>query len=1164
MRLKRLELYGFKSFPHRVEVAFPSGICAIVGPNGSGKSNIVDAVRWVLGEQSPRRLRARAMEDVIFSGSNGRGPNFAEVRLVLENNGQAPGELADLPEIVITRRLYRSGESEYLLNGRPCRLKDIHYLFMDTGAGHRAYAIIDQGEVGSFVELRPEERRLLIEEVAGVSRYKTRREEAQRRIKASQENLARLEDVLTEVKRQQNSLRRQAKKTERYLRLKEELQRLDIIYAAGRLQQTKQKTLALEKNLALLGEKTDLFSSKQQTLETEKARLILELSEKEEALSSLRHKEEACLEELSSQRRQLEKTRGEIKTIQTRLQSFDSRLRDIIRRQEGLTQKVQGLERNLKEAEETLDRLQKDEEELVSLLKAKEKKLEIHQALLAEKRQTYDSLGHQMAQLEAGQRRLLLEKERREKDLKRVQGQIAEISRRLEEANFRLTKAEKERDSVTENQQRILQKIEDLARRLETLSAQEKDLERTLSSLSREAMDIAAEIERLQRLEAKLAGLPPSARFLREKLGLPLVVEKIRPEPGWESALTALLSEALGFALVDDLKEAKEVLKALKEARLGPGGVLLEDKQSQASESVLAHGLPSALATMLAPFKTFDTAEEAFSGYDSLAARLLTKDGFVFWPGGMIKVLSSSEGQEILERRAKLDALAQRQKEIEVKSKTLRETLHNLRRSYQETSERLSKLKRQKKEGEERLLQISKEIDRTRARILGLEEQRKVFETQIKEVQLRWEEVKAELSELENNRREIQERIRHLGPQLKGLLSRERELSSVIKDLRSRLEKARLSRVRLEERRNQLLKEKARLDGAKRQYLREREELEARLCHQKPLLKELEVSLAKTEARVSDLETDYKHLKDQRESLEEGISGLKKRISEIEGDLKGLRLELRKLEDQRHRLDLEITECRLLAEHLKGKIKEKYQIDLETIDVAEGESLDEESFSRRVAEIKEELSRLGAINLAAVEEFKEVEKRLEFLLSQRSDLLKAIESLKEAISKINRLCREKIRQAVGQVNEKLKEVFPLLFEGGTAELRLVGSDDPLEAGLDLYIRLPGKRLQHLGLLSGGEKALSALAVVFAVFLIKPSPFCLLDEVDAPLDEANTLKFNRLIREIARQAQVIIITHNQRVMEVADTLYGITMEEQGISKIVSVKLAEAGQGGEQDA
>ena len=1192
MKLKKLELIGFKSFYDKTTFDFSAGVTAIVGPNGCGKSNIVDAIRWVLGEHAPSFLRSKALEDVIFAGSDAAGPlGMAEVTLTFTNDdGIAPPGYESYAEIAITRRTFRDGESEFSINKVPCRLKDIAELFLDTGAGARGYAIIPQGKVGEIVDARPDEMRMIIEEAAGVAKFRVRRKEAERKMESSRQNLARVKDILEEVRRQIGSLERQVRKAERYKAFRAELKDLDLRVASRR---HRAMTLACDSAREALGRiEHELLAVRSDLARMEAGReeARVTLAERERLLSDLREehgrrKEEAARREaewdgLRGQAEQIRRMAGEagaeIASLETEIAALDARIAEAegeaARRGEGLSSaRARWEEENaLLAAAREEHRLAQEEVE-----RAKSD-LMVRVSQHSDARSGAEAFSQRIAE---GERSL------------------ARLSERIEEAAAAVEKASREFDAAS---------VAEAAAR-ESLAAAERSWGETGADLSAANGRLDASVEAARRAEselraaesrlATLSGLherrdwaSSGVRAVLQHFRNDAAVEKedrgifgvmgdmIETDAAYEKAVEAVLGERMQSVVVRDHTEGLSAIHYLKESREGRGafvpvglrtrheelayvgeegvvGPLMEIVSAPPECRDLVRGLLG--GTLLV--RTLETAirlwnrNGVWNSYVTLDGDVVTADGILI--GG--------------EQGAGEAGILARKREI----RDLEREIEGLRRELDRRSRAEEEIRGERASLEERLAAFFRGREDARAAHAAAEQGRAVLSETLAQARALLDGRTREESYL---RGELGRMREELAASL--ATARESELARGEEETRSRalLSETEEKRLRAEEIRERAhaaevalrgLEEKDRASADLRAALSEQvdgkrrllEERRRRKAEQEQEAVSLDEAMRTAREAIGQgaaaLALLQERIEERVASLTEGVS----RVAEIESALREARrreAELGELQAA-ERLRLQRAEMDIAGQD--ALLHQRYELhlaDLPSAASAEGEGGEDPelpAIESRAEELRERMSSMGEVNLASLEEHRELTERFSFLNAQKEDLEQSLEDLAKAIQRINRTTRERFSKSFEEINGKFAEVFPRLFQGGRAALRLVDEENLLESGIGIFVQPPGKKSLPLSSLSGGEKALTAISLIFSIFLVKPSPFCLLDEVDAPLDDANVDRFNALVREMSQRYQYLLITHNKRTMELADVLYGITMEKHGISRTVSVKL-----------
>lgn len=1175
MKIKRLEISGFKSFADKVVLDFQQNVTGVVGPNGCGKSNIVDAIRWCMGEQSAKNLRGKAMEDIIFAGSETRKPlGMAEVSLVFSTeDGRAPAKYLDYAEIQLTRRLYRDGDSDYLINKTPCRLLDITELFMDTGVGTRAYSIIEQGKIGQILHSRPEERRFLIEEAAGVTKFKSRKQVALKKIEGTRQNLARLADVLGEIRRQLASLQRQAKKAEKFREYRDELREIELLFTAREYRETQQQRVVAERELVALNEQIrEVFAaSSVGESQAEEARVTLLEAEKQlttaqEEIFRVRSEFTTTGNGLEFQRKELAGLDGRLVRLAAETAELEQRLKECgeqrelleLRRDTGAVDAA-GIQAELEQAEEALTGHQQAEETLNRDLENRRRELF---TALAEAAQF-------KSRCENAQKRLASLRER----LDRHTREAMQLAERREGLRQRAEVLEKE---IADGQR----EQEELQVHLSSLRGQEDDLKRRLPEVEKMWQSRRDELNRsssrlhsLKELEAQFAGFGQGTRTLMKDVGFKsrfsgVLADAIQAPPELEAALEAALAERLQCILCSDDRDAVGALAFLKANNGGRTGIAVPlaaasvplPKVSGAAslaELVQVEGpFAGLLNNLLAPVMLVDDVDAALA----LARRhpqliFVTRSGDMVALGGIVSGGSEEQvGKGLIHKKREVRELELTVARLEEETATLGVQRDDLRRQSQEVAEGLRRGSAELHQAELKLTGLRK--DRQQA----VDEGARVAERLDVQV-LESETLHEEQAALEAEQKLAGEQMAQTGDASKGLEQETARLKGELDERRAQLavvrEKVTAIRVQtatIKEQHDAGLRALSELQQRTEEIIRrmaaDRQELEAGDAARVQLNTEIAAATERLEGLVREQADSENRLTVIRTRFEEAGAAL----NLIEARLKKSREEGDGVREKQAELNLRFSTLTMQAEHLEQALYERSRIAmadaLVKLDAAE---FDEAAGRTRQAELQRLLDEMGEVNLMAIDECAGMEERYTFLTGQKDDLEESLRGLQQAIQRINRTTRQRFQETYNLVNAKFQEVFPRLFCGGRAELRLTDEEDLLETGIDIIVQPPGKKLQNVTLLSGGEKALTAVALIFSIFLIKPTPFCLLDEVDAPLDDANIGRFNEMVREMSDISQFIIITHNKATMQVADTLYGITMEEPGASRMVSVRL-----------
>lgn len=1188
MLLKKIEMFGFKSFNEKTLVHFQPGITAVVGPNGCGKSNIADAILWVLGEQSAKTLRGEKMEDVIFNGTDSRKPlGLAEVNLTLGNiaTGQLSGEFGEYREITITRRLYRSGESDYLINKVPCRLKDIRDLLIDTGAGAKGHTIIEQGKVDEILNASPARRREIIEETAGISKYKIRRNEALRKLDSTGQNLLRVRDILGEVKKQMNSLDRQARKAEKYQLLSREMKDLELSLkvAEGKIQEAALRELIREfeeSETALIGLETRRLQAEEKTeaLQTRKI-------EKESELNSF-------VRDISDLESTISRHEARVALLESQLLEWETQVRQSGEEKERYRLSMEETGRRIADVHGGLDSVKILLAEKEGLLREKEEEERAISTRAKEQQEEFDQANQELTRLITGMgdqtARLATQDSRKEEIQKRVEKEALEWTE-THQACLGVRKEEEELIlRLTETEKTVLSKKE----ALDLLEAEFRETQEELRNVSdllgrkkEQVHGVRARLDSLNELQKNRAGYWEGVKSLlkgRETgeitRNLPgSLADFIEVEPRFEKAIESALNEKLQGILVDSPADSVELIRYLKESSSGKAIFVLKDPPMGASSSWIEEageeeGVFGPARKRLSVLQEYDKAvagllsdviivrdiETALRRWEIRPGSFtyVTLDGEVVDGRGTVWSGAKENGSEgILQRQreikelhaesdrlvaeagsleAALLGLSEKSNHLDSARKSLHETIQQLkieiatqsnqgqkfRQDFERLSQREAHLQNEMDRGVETLGQIENETRALQEAISLSRENRGRLEARLLDLKRMLQESMDERNRLGSHLTEIKIETASLTGKVHHLQSNLLELENGIREFSEKILEKETFLVGLEEKRKGALDEKERLLGAIHASM----ESLVRLKEGKSLLIEAHDEIA----------ASLRNQEEEARLLRREIDGAVAKKSDLQARL---------------------ASDKVRFEHLDQFLRTYYEISYEEVSTRESAELDLETARVTLEELKGKLDQIGPVNLTAIDEFKELEERFNFLSAQEKDLTQAIESLQETISKINKTTKTLFSETFASLNRKFGEVFVSFFEGGKAEMVLLDEGNPFESGVDIIVQPPGKRVRNVSMLSGGEKALTAIALLFASFLIHPSPFCILDEIDAPLDEENIRRFTTVLRRMVDHSQFIVITHNKRTMEIADILYGVTQEEPGISKLISVRMAQ---------
>jgi chromosome segregation protein len=1184
MKLKALEVIGFKSFVDRLHLHFPEGITTIVGPNGCGKSNIVDAVLWAIGERSAKHLRGKLMEDVIFNGTDGRKPlGMAEVNLTFTNeDGSSPKGYEQCSEITITRRLYRSGESEFLVNKVPCRLRDITDLFLDTGIGVNGYSIVEQGRVEHIIAANPQDRRFLIEEAGGIAKYKERKRLALMKMEATQQNLLRIQDIIAEVKRQIITLERQVKRAEEYKAIRKEVKEIEIRFGLQEYSELSEKGEAARGYLKALREREIKISTQMAEREASVEGMRLRSMEEEEKLRSLQQGVYELGQRIQKTENEVEFFRREAGSLQKQEAQMIEEVREGLKTWRGGQRERRRTEKirlELKEERHENEEIMKEWEILFNEFRGTYQ--EVSEQLEAEKNKLIDTLT-QLTSLKNRQSHLEERKEDLQRRIRSHEKESEEVRSGMAQLNEDLSRTEKERE-LTRSLQSTLQgekerwegEIEKLREALRAKQTERSALEEMLRQDRSRFLSLKELQENYEGFEKGVKSILLQKREEQEKWKriLGVVADLFEPEPKYEVPLEAVLGQRLQCLIVEDEKGAREAIALLKRESLGRGSFIPigvkgngdHHRSSQAGEK----GKPLPLLQFVrvkegfAPIAQFLIGEVGVVGHleeafewikqEEAFGTLVTLEGEVVERSGVVSGGSLDQGLSILERRRVIRELEKKTaEEEEIYQKAYQEE-GRLQKEISEKEGLLEKRKTEIQEKEIELLHQERDLEGLRKELSQFQQKMEVLQFEGQEL---WEEERdieetktSVLTQMEREEAVKQERE----GELQSLKKTVEEVREGTEELGGNITEKKVFLASIEEKQR----------GMEGQLFHLFENLKT--LHDQILKKVTGIRECRTESlslrerinqREGELEEQIEKHRGNEETLvlqREKVDALSSEWKEAEASTRFLRQELEDLRQKIHEEEIRVSEYQLKLQHLQDSMRERYGTTLSTSLGSEISEVQREEMSKRLAELKTALEGFGEVNLMALEEYQELKRRHDFLTEQQTDLQQALDALRKAIIRINRTTTKRFLETFHLVNEKFKEVFARLFKGGQASLILLDEQDPATTGIDIMAQPPGKKLQNIDLLSGGEKALVATALLFGLFMIKPTPFCLLDEVDAPLDDANINRFIELVKEFSKTSQFLMITHNKKTMETANTLYGITMETPGVSKVVSVRL-----------
>jgi len=1176
MQLAKLEVKGFKSFADKIVINFDEGITGIVGPNGCGKSNVVDSIRWVLGEQKTSALRSEKMENVIFNGTSQRSAQqMAEVSLTINNTKNIlPTEYS---QITITRRLYRTGESEYLLNGVACRLKDITNLFLDTGVASNTYAIIELGMVDDLLNDKDNSRRMLFEEAAGISKFKKRKKETIKKLEDTDADLERVEDLLFEIEKNMKSLEKQAKQTETYYRIKEEY---------------KSKSISLAK--VVVNKQKEKFNSVSKQIEEESDRklaLAKDIAEKEALIE--KSKADLILKEktLSSRQKAINEFVSKIRHYESEKQIKNERLRYLNDRAAGLREQVEQDKKSNERARFSIQSLENEKATAEGILQEITAKLDHLKAEYEEQKRKTTALQTEADTIRQIQRDRQEESFQINKNVEIREIQVSSLKQELER-----TASDTNQQSASliefENKLVVLQdEIDKKTDVLEGLKKEEEEAQSRMSSLDktidmiREEMNVTSrkldarqnEYNLTKSLVENLEGFPEAIKFLKRKVGknAPLLSDILTTSEEYRVAIENYLEPYLNYYIVDHESEAYEAINILSDASKGKAHFFILDsfeKFEASTPRIYSNAFP---ATQIIEFdpkyrKLMSYILDKVYIYEGDVKNIPPTDENTFITkngkhtrrrfsisGGSVGLF---EGKKI-GRAKNLEKLEKEIKELSAKLEEVRQTLLSRQQDLEKL--RNNKLRQQIEELQNSLRQINEEHVSVRTK-------REQFSSMLSSADLRREDI---LDKIDTLLKELDELKPKAQTAVHELKEQEKNLSLITEDLAGQTELLSQKSAAFNEQNIFFHQQENRVKSIEQEIRFKQESMEQssqRITVNTEELRKNEDEIKRIVETTQSNDDELLGMYEEKEGMEKGLSEAEKEYYDSRGGIDTVEKELREIQHNRQNIDTllmdlqsQLSESKLQLNSVKERLSVEFNVDLDavlnqtgTADTEEQEEQDEDKLRQAVTKIRERLDNMGPINPMAMEAYTEIKERNDFINTQKEDLLKAKESLMNTINEIEGVASQTFMEAFNLVRDHFRRVFRSLFnEEDDCDIKLADPNRPLDSEIDIIAKPKGKRPLTINQLSGGEKTLTATALLFSMYLLKPAPFCIFDEVDAPLDDANIDKFNNIIRTFSKDSQFVIVTHNKRTMASTDVIYGITMVEKGVSRVVPVDLRE---------
>lgn len=1186
MYLKRLDIQGFKSFPEKVKLEFNKGVTAIVGPNGSGKSNISDAVRWVLGEQKAKSLRGDKMEDVIFTGTqNRKALGFAEVSITIDNqNNKLP---IDYTEVTVTRRVFRSGESDYLINGVGCRLKDVHELFMDTGVGREGYSIIGQGKIDEILSSKSDDRRKLFEEAAGIVKYKNRRQEASVKLEKERQNLLRIDDIIGELESQIEPLADQAETAKKYLQIREQLKESEITLFVKKAEQIE---AALQESVENHQIAADEMIAKQTAYEKEKEAITAIRQETERISQEIQRKND----ELIASRTQVEQKEGGIRLVEQKGQTLTDAIARIqgeietsrkqidsnenefhIQESKGLALAIsmQGEQEKLASLEEAFGELNK-------ALSENESQMEEYKSAMIEKMKQVTEEKGSLSRLQAMREQFQARQEQLKQENAYTKSQIHDNETHIAAVKKNIENATIEEITIQEQAEKLTIRKEELEMKL-TSSVQD------LQNLQRSMTEKQSRLRILSDMEREHEGFYKSVKAVlkQKEQGNPLfsgihgaVGELLQVAREYETAIEIALGGSLQSIVTSSEEDAKKAIAYLKQSAIGRATFLpitavkgkefgseryslLQEKGVLGIAKELIQYDPvyeGIMASLLGRVVVVDNLDAgiALAKKYHYSHRIVTLEGDLINPGGAMTGGSTGRkavsvfgrSREINELRAALLVLSQTMDQNTAAKKKLEDQLEDCGLSLEECAESAQELKIKK-------LTANQDLDQTavllrehydKLKNIELEESQLAEQAQAADEDI--EKYETRLNEVEKEITEINQKLSTYQDSMESEKSGREELLDEITKLRVNLSGYEQNKISIAENIKRLKQEISSIEQKIKAF-----EQEIASCN-----KQIEENEQEKETLLEILSGMRKELEEAQASLSDMIENRRQQTataSQKENTLQEAMETITVLKNNLYKIEMKQEKLAEEKQTLYQSVWEEYEITYQMAKRQTEGRIFDSHLEQSTKELKQNLKNLGSVNVDAIDQYKEVKDRFEFLANQRNDIIKAEESLKGIIAELTLMMEAQFQEQFELISQNFNVVFQEMFGGGMAYLKLSDKDNILESGIEIIAQPPGKKLQNMSLLSGGERALTAIAILFSILIMKPSPFCILDEIEAALDDANVKRFANYLGKFSGDTQFIVITHRKGTMEAADVLYGVTMQEQGVSKIVSVKFEE---------
>ena len=1181
MFLKRLELQGFKSFADKTVLEFMPGITTVIGPNGSGKSNISDSIRWVLGEQSMKSLRGNKSEDIIFAGTqNRKSLGFAEASIVIDNtDGKLPIEFA---EVVVTRRIFRNGESGYFINKAPCRLKDIQELFMDTGIGKDGYSIIGQGKIDDILSNKSEDRRNIFEEAAGIVKYRARKTESEKKLEQTKLNLLRINDILAEIEANIGPLKNQAEKAKKYLSLREELKSIEIGLFIYNIDTYKVKIEELVKDIDIINSQKEDEESRLSVLQNLKENLKTELEEiisKIEETQNLGFESEKKIEQINSdinvQKTKIENNNQNSDTYLKEIEELKKRNAEILEEKENRINKKDNLlanrEKFVLELEEKENKLQ----ELTSKLSKEEVEIE-------EKKKQVEKNTEAKYENREAINTLEINNENLNKRSKTVKNEIQETISKLDEKRMLKSDLLKTFNEKESKRNECQKRLEDIKVKREEANAKITEFDNKINNLTQEYRIKDSKQKFLQEMEKEKEGYSRAVKSVLTQCEVDSNLNKgvrgvlaslITVPEEYQLAVETVLGQTLQNIVTETEEDAKKLIEYLRKNNLGRASFLpITSVKGKNLDKLITNGTQGVIGVASKLIKTDKKYEEIISNLlgktvivndmdtaiviakqNKYSFRIVTLKGDIINPSGAISGGSTTQKtNSIIGRTAQIKQLEKEIEKIQKEIEKITKEKEDYENSIESLLEEITSIEASSRETEIEYATEEQRLESIEETILSLETKLDKLKTETNEIVESIDKNKEEKAVIEQKNLELEQEITILNTAIQNFAEKNKKNQKYIDDLNFDITNLKISVSSFDESSNSLEEILSRIENELQTNMSKIENKKQQSKNLKVENEELTKTIEELKQNIEQIKIEVSTSSETAQKLKQEKSNKNMAITKAETEIEEKYKIIEEIKNQANKLEVKKSKLDVELEQIINKMWEDYEITPNTAGEFKKPNNVAET-TKEVKHLRDEIKNLGSINIDSIEEYKQTKERYDYMCEQRLDLENASSKLKKVIQDMTKIMKEQFEKQFNIINKNFGEVFKELFGGGKAELKLTDETDILNCGIEIEVQPPGKKLQNMMLLSGGERAFTAIALLFSILRINPAPFCVLDEIEAALDDVNVYKFADYLKKFTGETQFLVITHRKGTMEAADTVYGITMEESGISKLLSMKL-----------